>query len=121
MASYNRSRRKQPKYFLSPVMPGGVVSPDFLPASLKSIIRPGITIITIPSLLPIPTDERTAKLNRAHEFGTLPSVKFGNDHPGRAAMVAGQRLAVQMSRNQDIIVQTRLKGNIRAIAIITSN
>jgi hypothetical protein len=88
---------------------------------MKSVIRPRITIIAVPAILPIATDHRGSKLDRTHKLRALPGIKFWDDHPSRTSVFPRQRLSIQMSGNQDIVVQTRFRRDIGAVAVITFN
>jgi hypothetical protein len=53
------------------------------------------------------------------EFGAFPCVKFGNDDPGGAAMLEGDRFAGELGCDEHIVIQAIFERDVGRVPVVT--
>ena len=78
--------------------------------SREAIFRPGIGGVAVTAHFPEAELVFRGELDRLDELGAFPGVELGNDDPGRAAVLARDRFAVELASRSG----RRRRGNRRA-------
>src|SRR5712671_5823708 len=83
----------------------------------KPVLRPGISRVRIAPHLPEAEDVAVQKSNLADEFRPFPGVTFGDDDANRTPVFDGQRLAIPLMCQQNVLIKADLQWIVCRIPV----